>query len=334
MEIHSLPTVTLLIVVRNEKNYIEKSLNSLINQTYPTELTEIIIVDGMSTDGTREFLEEKVKELTEKGINIKLLDNPKKILSSGWNIGIKESKGDIVCRIDAHSEIDKNYIEIGVKELIKNKDKNVVCVGGVLKNEGVGFLGEIFAELYSSKFGVGNSAFRTGIQEPTFTDTAVYGCYWKWIFDKIGYFDETLVRNQDIALHTKILENGYKFITHPEMQIKYYVRSTFLAFIKKAFCDGYWITFSKKSYLRHKIPLFFVLYLLSIPIFFFKKSGMVFAYLSPLFLYIFLSFYFSIKDGKSHRKFFLLFLFPLFHISYGLGSLLGILTFWKRKNEN
>ena len=322
------PHVTLLIVVRNEKEYIKKSLNSLLNQTYPKENTEIIIVDGMSTDGTREWLQNRIKDLRKKGISIKLLDNPKHILASGWNIGIKNATGDVVCRIDAHSEICLPYVKKGINELLKRKNKEVICVGGILKNIGSGVTGKSIANLFSSRFGVGNSCFRIYINKPKFTDTAVFGVYWKWIFDKIGYFDESLERNQDIALHNKILKNGYRFITHPDMEIRYYVRDTISKLIKKAFGDGYWTIYSQKSYLRHKIPLFFILYILSIPFIllstFYLSLFWRYLYLLPCIFYIFLSIFFSIKDGQSYRRFLLPFFFLIFHISYGLGSFKGI----------
>jgi glycosyltransferase involved in cell wall biosynthesis len=326
-----LPVITLLIVVRNEKDYILKALNSLLNQTYPKKSTEIIIVDGMSNDGTREIIREKITELQKAGIDIKMIDNPKHILASGWNIGIKSSKGDVVCRIDTHSEICSDYVEIGIRELLNRQKERVVCVGGVLENIGEGIIGGAIADLFSSKFGMGNSAFRTGVKEPKYTDTAVFGLYWKWIFDKVGYFDESLRRNQDIDLHDRILKAGYRFLTHPSMKIKYYVRNTISGLIKKAFGDGYWVIASSKSYLRHRIPLYFVLYLLFIPFVFLitnttSLQWIRYAYLIPLILYALLLIFFSIKDGKSlSKKLLLLFLFPTFHISYGLGSFKALL---------
>lgn len=333
----NLPKVTLLIVVRNERGFIEKSLESLLQQAYPKELMEIIIVDGMSTDGTKEWFQSTVEELQVKGVDIKLLDNPKYILASGWNIGIKNASWDIVCRIDAHSEIDSNYVITGVRTLLERNQENVICVGGILKNEGIGFLGKAIATLYSSRFGVGNSVFRVGINKPIFTDTAVFGLYRKWIFDEVGYFDENLERNQDIALHFNISKKGYKFITHPDMKIKYYVRNTTAELIKKAFGDGYWVIASEKSYLRHKVSLFFILYLFSIPIIFWafklcSLSILFYFYLFPLFLYLSLSLYFGLKSGEYLNKLLLPFLFLTFHISYGIGSLKAITDkyIWKK----
>lgn len=326
------PKVTMLIVVRNERNFILRALNSFLNQTYPKDSTEIIIVDGMSTDGTRELVEEKIKELSKIGVDIKILDNPKYVLASGWNIGIRNAKGEIVCRIDAHSEISLNYVEIGVKELLKRKDENVVCVGGILENIGEGKLGKVIADLFSSRFGMANSAFRVGVKEPKYTDTAVFGLYWKWIFDKVCYFNESLKRNQDIDLHSKLLRKGYKFLTHPEMKAKYYVRSDLKGLIKKSFEDGYWVIASRRGYTRHKIPLIFVTYLFSVmPMSVIIKYLTIpligWLYISPLIIYMFASILFGIKDGKgSINKLILPFLFPIFHISYGMGSLKALIN--------
>jgi len=340
-----LPKVTLMIVVRNEREYIEKSLNSFLSQTYPENLTEILLIDGMSTDGTKEWLQDKVKELKNKGVDIKLFDNPGKILATGWNIGIRNASGDIVCRIDAHSEIYPDYIEKGVKTLLEMKNEKIICAGGILEHIGDGIKGKAIANLLSSSFAVGNSPFRTDsnfrpkFSSPKFTDTAVYGLYWKKVFEEVGYFDENLKRNQDIALHSKILERGYKFVTNPEMRIRYYVRNTIRKLLKKAYSDGYWVIFSKKAFLRHKIPMVFVLYLIL------AILGAVFwlsfdfpfilylGYLIPLFVYFLGTIYFSIKDGKSYCKILLPVLFPLFHISYGLGSLKGWIDYHFIKND-
>jgi len=321
-----IPLITLIIVTRNERDFLKKSLQSLLIQSYPKELTEIIIVDGMSTDGTREALLENRDNIGSNGTNIKIFDNPKLILAYGWNIGIKNAAGDIVCRIDAHSELYPDYIEIGVNELLKRKADRVACVGGILENVGKGRIGSAIADLFSSRFGVGNSTFRVGLKEPKYTDTAVFGLYWKWIFGEVGYFNESLVRNQDIDLHDRILKAGYKLLTHPGMKATYHVRNSFSGLIKKAFEDGYWVVASGKSYMRHRVPLYFVLYLIFffVPLLLGQNRGLFgikFLISIPLIAYVLLCILFSLKDGKKVDRFLLLFLFPLFHVSYGLGSL-------------
>jgi glycosyltransferase involved in cell wall biosynthesis len=324
-----LPKVTLLVVVRNEKNYIQQAVESLLTQDYPKELTEVIIVDGMSEDGTKELLTEKLSLWSRKEMNIKLLDNPKQILATGWNIGIKKAIGDIVCRIDAHNEIDQSYISIGISTLIE--DKSTVCVGGIEENVGIGFPGCAIANLFTSKFGVGNAKYRTGLEKAEYTDTAKCGVYWKWVFEKHGYFNENLERNQDIDYHSRLIDKGFRFITHPDMKIKYFVRNTIPGLIKKAFGDGYWIIASKKSYLRHKIPLFFVLCLIMFSLVWLIAAPGGYALsvvIVPLCLYVMLDIAFSIRDGKSGNRLLLYALFPVFHVSYGIGSLKAIVDYY------
>jgi glycosyltransferase involved in cell wall biosynthesis len=291
----------------------------------------------MSTDGTREYLSQKVGLLKRKQKRrIKIFDNPQKIISTGLNIGIKKARGDIIWRIDGHSEVAPDYLEKGVKRLLSHQKDKVVCVGGQLESVGQNFWGKILADLYSSLWGVGNSTFRLGTNKPTFSDTAVFGLYWKWIFEKVGYFDETLIRNEDVTLHSKIIKAGYKFLTDPNCRAKYYVRKDIFKFIRKTWSDGYWITASKVAYLRHKIPLLFLLYLISCPIsfLFLKHSLLKGFYFFPLFLYFLLSLFFSFKDGKTFfNKVALVFTFPFFHLTYGLGSFAGLLSLLFRKGE-
>jgi glycosyltransferase involved in cell wall biosynthesis len=317
--------VSVIVVMRNEEEYILKCIKSIEKQFDKNDKWEIILVDGMSEDNTVRLLKEY---LNNKNINWRILQNPKKILASGWNIGIKNSNGIYVIRPDAHSELGKNYIKEALNTFGKFDDK-VVCVGGVLNNIAKGFIGEAIADLFSSKFGVGNSDFRTGVNSLKFTDTAVFGLYKKKIFDEIGFFDEKLKRNQDISLHKKISKLGYKFVTNPKMRVNYFVRNNIFSLIKKAYNDGYWVLFSGFK-LRHIIPFLFVLYLFFIPLLYIFIGKLA---LLPLVLYLILDIFFALKDGKSLKNVFLLIiLYPIFHISYGMGTFVGFVNKLFRKN--
>jgi glycosyltransferase involved in cell wall biosynthesis len=336
------PVVSLLLVVRNERQYIERSLNSYLEQTYPKEFIEYIIVDGMSVDGTREYLQTRVDELKASGAKIKFLDNPRQILASGWNIGIKNSSGDIVCRIDGHSTLDKNYVEIGVRELLSSKDNHVVAVGGwILQVEEKG-TSDILAKLLRSRFATGNSPFKKCPEKAFFSDTAVFALYRKEALLESGLFNEELKRNQDIVLHSQMLDSGLKFLTHPDMKAVYFVRGTVPKLLKKAFDDGTWIILSGCSFLRHKIPMYFVTYLIICGLValiillgissFSKLFGLMFL---PLTVYVLLSIYFSLKDGKSFNSLLLIPLFFVFHLAYGMGSIFGVLRLrFNRPFEN
>jgi len=314
--------VSVIIVARNEEEYIINCIKSIEKQFSRDDNWELILVDGLSEDRTKE---KALSYLSNKKYKWRILENEKKILSSGWNLGIKEAKGKYVIRPDAHSLLGDNYIKIGMKELQKRESENVVGVGGVLVNKGKGLLGEAIADLFSSRFGVGNSKFRVGVNKPQYTDTIVFGLYRKEIFDKVGLFNEDLIRNQDINLHKRILKKGYKLLTHPDMKIVYFVRNNLVSLVKKAFNDGYWLIYSGFR-VRHLIPFLFVLYLVLVIFFLFLGFNCTLTCFIPLYSYLAMSTFFSLRDGKNWlNKFLLMFLYPVFHLSYGVGTLLGLI---------
>ena len=316
------PLVTMLIVVRNEREHVAGAIESFLHQDYPRDKTEIILVDGESTDGTAEYLRRRVDELSQEGWKALFLTNPRKTLASGWNIGIRAAGGDVVCRIDAHGEIGPQYIRCGVESLLAGRSKGLAAVGGVIaENVGRTWMARVAADLSSSRFGIGNSPFRITQKHPVQTDTAVYALYWRHLFDDVGFFDESLRRNQDLDLHFRLQADGWRFLTHPEMRIRYHVRSDFGALARKALLDGYWVIATARSRWRHRIPLFFSAYVLaSWPIVcMFGAGGW-----APLALYALLAAAFAIKDGHGLLgRAALPAVFFLFHFCYGLGSLGG-----------
>ena len=205
--IKDMPFVSVLLVTRNEKYYIVDSLMSLVNQTYPKEKFEIIVIDGISDDGTKELIQKIIDEYSTEEFSISMIENPKRILASGWNLGIKNAKGEYVVRIDAHAVAPADFIEKNVETMLA---VDAVCVGGKLITKSSDAKGEMISKVLSSPFGVGNSSFRVS-DIACYSDTAVYGLYQKDIFDKVGYFNEDFVRNQDIELHSRIKKSGGKF---------------------------------------------------------------------------------------------------------------------------
>lgn len=332
----ALPFVSALLVTYNEGAYIEKALGSLINQTYPADRYEIIIVDGGSDDDTlgqaRKIIDFSSKKKSEIP-KVTFLNNPKRILAAGWNIGIKASSGKYVVRIDAHAEAMPNFLQKSVETAIA---VGAECVGGRLITVALDEKGIVIRDVLSSSFGVGNSSFRVS-EKAGYADTAVYGLYKKDLFQQIGYFDEGLVRNQDIELHTRIKKAGGKFYFNPEIVSKYYSRNTVKKMLNQGFQNGKWnfITLKKnrtKLSIRHVIPLCFVIFLISG---FFIGFGFHVAWmfeLSILLLYFILAFIASRKKTKKVNTLFqMMGLFFLLHSFYGAGSLVGIFT--KTKEE-
>ena len=319
--------VTAMIVVRNEENYIKKSFKSLLEQDFPKDMYEIIIIDGCSTDNTLDIVKKLMKEYEDK-IKITLLKNEKKILAAGWNIGIKNALGQYVVRIDAHASAERNFIKNSI-ETIQKLPEDVACVGGKLKSVYLENEDKTISKVLSSPFGIGNSKFRYS-DKAQYVDTVAFGLYKKEVFDKVGYFDETLERNQDNNMHNRIRKAGYKFYFNPEIRSNYYVRNNLKKMIKQGFSNGKWniIVFKqdrKSLSLRHLVPLIFVLSIMFLSILSYFIYQFIYVLALEMVLYIILGLVFAFKKTKNVIEILKMILyFLLLHISYGVGSLISI----------
>jgi len=311
--------ISIIIPCRNEEKYIAKCLDSIISQDYPKERLEILVVDGMSEDKTRRI----VKEYAERYPSIKLLDNPNKFTSFALNIGIKNSRGEVIARMDAHAGYEKDYISKCVRYL---KEYDADNVGGTMKTlarENT-IVAKAIALCLSHPFGAGGSQFRTGVNEPKWVDTVFNGCYKKEVFDKIGLFNENLIRSQDMEFNLRLKKSRRKILLHPEIVSYYYPKSNLKDFFLHNIQDGIWAVLPLKFVrvplkLRHYVPLFFVLTLLL-----------------SIWPYILLSLFFSLKIAIKEKDFRLFFIMPLAfgtrHVGYGLGSIFGLFKLIFSKN--
>lgn len=328
----AMPFVTAMIVVRNEESYISKAILSLLNQEYPKDKFELLIIDGESTDRTVEVAKQTVEAYAKKNqaVQVSYLDNPKRLLAAGWNIGIREAKGEFVVRIDAHAQADQSLISKGVQILRDKPD--VVCVGGRLETEPLTEKGRVIADVLSSPFGVGNARFRYA-DESGYVDTVAYGVYRKSIFEQAGYFNEEFARNQDNDMHGRIKKCGGRFYLDTSIRNVYHSRQNVKGMMKQAFGNGKWIIIGcKKSEskagisMRHLVPFFFVvanLLLIILGIFFcIPRWALLLMYVA----YFGMAVYFALKKTKSISKVFQMCAYYwLLHISYGFGSLKGII---------
>ena len=321
----NLPFVSAIIVTRNEESYIKEAMVSLIQQSYPQDKYEIVIVDGMSTDKTRSIVLELQQEYQEK-LPIRLLDNEKHILASGWNIGIKAASGEYVVRIDAHAKAAPDFIEKSVETMLSH---DAVCVGGKLESAQLSGGNELVAKVLSSPFGVGNSSFRVA-EEGCYADTAVYGLYKKDVFNEMGFFDETMVRNQDIELHSRIRKAVYKFYFNPDIHCTYFTRNTVKKMLKQGYGNGKWnMVLLKRGTgalsLRHLIPFVFVLSVIGLGALGFVWSGFWWLLLAEICLHLALGLFFATKKtSKIGQIVTMPFLFMALHIAYGCGYFAGL----------
>ena len=328
MSNHSL--VSIIIPCRNEEEFIRRCLDSIIAQDYPQEKLEVIVVEGMSDDGTRDIL----KNYVRKHKNIRVLDNPKKITPCALNTGIKNSQGDLILWMSAHNEYENNYVSKCVKNLEKFKAD---AVGGIIKTipRKDNLLGKLIAIASSHPFGVGKSIHKIGSKDPQWVDTAFGVCYKREIFEKIGTFNEKLVRGQDMEFSLRLKKAGLKTLLSPDIVSYYYPRTEFKSFVKHNFTNGTWaiLPFKYSSIMpiswRHLIPVVFVssIIISGALSFFFLASFWLF--LSIVGLYFLFNIYFSTKIFIQKRNLIYLFIMPIIfaslHIGYGLGSIWGVL---------
>lgn len=254
--------VAVIIPTLNEEKFIGACLNSVLAQSYPMEQMDIMIVDGGSKDRTHEI----VCEYGKKYPNIRFLNNPGRIQSIAFNIGVRESTAPYIVRLDAHATYNEKYIEICLKNL-KNRPE---CgnSGGIcsILPQSSRITAEANAILNQVSFGIGGAAFRVGA-EAGYVDTVPFGAFPRKVIDKIGGMREDLARGEDNEYNSRIQKAGYKIYLDPEVVCTYYARDTLSASCKQMYANGesigklFYID-RKAIGLRHLMPMCFVLSLM------------------------------------------------------------------------
>ncbi|GAX86858.1 conserved hypothetical protein [Lebetimonas natsushimae] len=328
----SLPKISIIIPIYNEEKYIAKCLDSIIDSDFDKEKFEVLLVDGGSSDKTVEI----IKEYQKKYPFFKLLHNPKKIVPIAMNIGIKNAKGEYIIRLDAHSIYPKDYFK---KLIYYHKKLNADNVGGVVITEvkNKNNTSNAIKNVLSDKLGVG-SAFRSGVNEIKEVDTVPFGCYKREIFNKVGLYDERLVRNQDIELNKRIKKAGGKIYLIPDIKCTYFARENYKDLAKNNFNNGLWniltayYTNSLNSLsFRHFVPLIFILSLIFTFLLGIFNKFFFYLFLFILFSYLIIISIRSFQIKKNTTFFHQLLAFLVLHFSYGIGSLAGVFKILKDK---
>ena len=316
---------SIVIPCLNEEDYIGRCLDSIAAQNYDSELIEIVIVDGNSTDRTHDI----IKEYQDKNPNIKLYFNPEKKTPRSLNIGIKNSTGDVVVILGAHTRIHEDFVKYNNHYL---HEKNVKVTGGTQENVGLTYVQSLIGQAMELPFGMASAQYRWSKKEQ-FVDTVVYAAYKKELFDEIGYFEEKFTISEDAEINWRIRNAGYKIFYSPKIKTFYYPRSSIKRFIKQMFRYGILRVNVLKKHLNsikivHVIPPLFVLILLTLGI------GAIF---NPVILYLFLlllGVYFLVNIGSIFLKLFpsklkflpvLPFLIFSMHFAWGLGYIIGLI---------
>jgi glycosyltransferase involved in cell wall biosynthesis len=317
--------VSVVIPCRNEENYIEKCIQSVLDSDYPAHLIEVFVCDGMSNDSTPE----RVAKFAEGG-RVHLIPNLKKTTPFSLNLGITQATGEVVIILGAHAEVHPDYIRLCVETL--DKDAKIGCAGGVLDTVSEDAKTASIAKAMSSSFGVGNAHFRTGMKEG-YVDTVAFGAYRREVFEKSGLFDEVLVRNQDDEFNFRILRDGFLIYLNPAIKAVYYVRSSLNKLAKQYRQYGYWKVYVNKKHravttLRQLVPPLWLMFLILAPLAYFLNLWLGFAHTAIVALYILASIRSAIKLGKGLNEVISICMaFYVLHLSYGLGYLEGIWEF-------
>jgi len=347
--------VTIIMPIRNEAAFIDRSLSAVLNQDYPPDRLEVFVVDGMSEDETREIIKRvisegrrrKVDHTSEKpgtsnlisgaedgqGLQIILLDNPSQIVPTALNIALRHARGQVIIRVDGHCQIHPDYVKRCVEALERT---GADCVGGPMVTVGETWVAKAIGVAQSSFFGVGGVAFRTGRRQGTYVDTLAFGAYRRQVFDRIGGFDEELVHNQDDEFNFRLIQAGGKIWLDPSIRSVYYSRGSLRGLWQQYFQYGlYKVRLIQKRgavpSLRHLVPAGFVLaFAFSIILAIITSQPLwSLSIIGPYWLAnMTASFWAARKDWATLPL--LPVTFVILHASYGLGFLWG---FWRWRKK-
>jgi glycosyltransferase involved in cell wall biosynthesis len=323
------PLVTIVIPCKNEKAYISTCLEKILLQDFPLDKLEILVIDGLSTDGTREIIQSYV----DKYGFIRLLDNAKGIVAVAMNIGIANAHGEIIVRLDVHTEYAPDYISKSVGLL------KVTCadnVGGPWRAIGKSYMQTAIALSFQSPFSSGGAGSHTLDYEGE-VDSVYLGCWEKATLVNIGLFDEELVRNQDDELNLRIVRSGGRVWQSPQIRSWYYPRSSLIRLFRQYMQYGYWkVRIIQKhkfpASIRHLVPGGFVGALLILCLLSLGLSSARLALTMLLVMYLFANLGASLITCRLPENWKHLPVMPLvfaaYHFGYGWGFLRGVLDFF------
>ena len=328
--------LSILIPCFNESMHISNCLDSLIANDFNHDNYEILVIDGGSDDGTLKLLNDYLNRYSF----IKVINNPNRTKSAALNIGINESVGDIIMRIDVHAVYNKNYISTLVDSLYSEGVDNAGGVRDTYIPVNGSSMEIAISLMISNPLIVGNAFYRTGaLPKKRLVDSVFCGCYKKKVFDKIGLFNESLIRTQDREFNLRLINSGGKILLNPETRCTYFPRTKFLEYLSWNFNGAKWLGYARKFTNtkmlspRNYIPVVFSLYIFLLSIVIFKKANIQLSLIMLLILVVPLIIYFLImlKEGinKSikYRRLLLILLIPLMafitHFSYGIALIYG-----------
>lgn len=321
-------TVSVCVVAYNEELFLPNLLNDLKKQTYDHSKTEIVLVDGMSGDETFKIMNDFADE--DNGFySVQVLSNPKRIQAAGWNVAISNANSDVIIRIDAHTHIPSDFVEKCMENLLGGED----VVGGQRPclTEKTTSWGKTLLQAENSLFGSSISKCRHSTQKE-YVKTMFHAAYKKDVFAKAGGFNENLLRTEDNEMHYRIRKNGYKLCYDPQIVSYQYARGNLRKMIKQKYGNGYWIGLTLGVCpgcisIYHLIPFAFIMGIVmtsALAMFGIWQLaalmwGMYAAFAAANTLIT------GIQEKFYPQTPLLCFIFLILHISYGLGTTVGLM---------
>jgi glycosyltransferase involved in cell wall biosynthesis len=270
-----MPSVSIIIPCYNEQDTILQLLEAIYAQTYPRADLEVVIADGMSTDGTRTKIADFADAYPD--LHIAVADNPKRSIPAALNCALKEAQGEIMVRLDAHSMPYPDYIERCVADLEAGLGENV---GGIweIRPGTQTWMARSIAAAAAHPLGVGDAFYRHA-KKAAEVDTVPFGAFKRELLALVGFFDETLLTNEDYEFNTRIRKSGGKIWLDPSIRTVYFARSTLAALAKQYARYGFWKWRMLRRYpetlrWRQGLPPLFILTLL---------GGTIMAFFLPTF---------------------------------------------------
>lgn len=330
------PRVSIVMPCRNEAAYISACLDSVLTTDYPLDRIEVLVADGLSDDGTREIVE----RFAARYSCIRVLDNPARITPTALNTAIRAATGDVIIRMDAHGIYPRDYVSRLVTALEETGADNV---GGIVltipANDTA--TARAIALAFSHPLGVGNAYFRIGVAGRRWVDTVPFGCFRRELFERVGMFDEEMVRNQDDEFNLRVIGLGGRILLLPDVVSRYYARRTLGAVGRMFYQYGYFKPLvarkAERIMTRQLVPPLFVLSLVASAL-----LGIWMPVARPAFAAIAGSYAALVLSGAAlaARKHgvrcaaALAAVFSAMHVCYGVGYLRGILDHWSPLRRN
>lgn len=321
--------ITFCIVAYNEAGAIDNLLLDLTNQDYPHKKIEVVLIDGKSTDSTKEIMLKFKTENENDFYNILVLDNNKKTLPCGWNVALENYTGDAIVRVDAHARIPNDFIK---KNIIHLSNDEYVCGGyrpNIISDETK--WNKMLLSAETSMFGSSIADYRRQSKDRC-VNSIFHGAYRREVFDKIGGYNEKLTRTEDNDIHYRMREAGFDIHFHSDIISYQHIRSTFKKMIKQKYLNGYWIGMTmginpKCFSLYHFVPFAFIIGIILTTV----LSFMGFWQLSALMwsLYVLFAVFNTvssfIRDNFNPFDLLLPFVYFTLHMAYGMGTLIGLI---------